>query len=230
MEPIQTQNGLKVLGTGTAVVIAVKDGDVDNHQVRINHPDFGDTPFIPYIQTAGVFKVPAVGDIVYVFCNEGFQSYPLAWGTKIHPSLIQALLGTRDNRATVIYSTGFDHKTISHTIILDDGANRGIRIKTSGGNNIEIKNDTDIIITQLNGNTITMNAAGIDIVAEKVINIRAKEINLEASGSKIKINETINGKASDDLATIDKVIISTHDHVSANMGFPTTNGPTKEGV
>jgi hypothetical protein len=230
MEPIQTQNGLKLVGTGTAVVIEVKDGEVDNHKVRINHPDFGDTPFIPYIQTAGVFKVPAVGDIVYVFCNEGFHSYPLAWGTKLHPSLIQALLGTRDNRATVLYSTGFDHKSISHTVILDDGANRGIRINTAGGNNIEIKNDTDIVITQVNGNKITMNSAGIDIESAQVINLRATEINLEASGSTVKINQTINAKASDDKATIDKVIISTHNHVAGNLGFPTTNGPTKEGT
>ena len=230
MHYIQDKDGLKLLGMGTAVVIAVKLDDVDNHKVKINHPDFGDTQFIPYIQTAGLFKVPALGDIVYVFCNEGFHSYPYAWGTKLHSSAVQALLGTRDNKATVIYSTGFDHKTISHTIILDDGGNRGIRINTAGGNNIEIKNNEDIIITQVNGNTITMNAEGIDIVAEKVINIRAKEINLEASGSKIKINETINGKASDDLATIDKVIISTHDHVDNGIGYSTMLGPTKEGT
>ena len=230
MENINTPNGLRLLGQGTARVIEVKSGTVDVHQVRINHPDFGDTAYIPYIQSAGLLKVPAVGDIVYVFCNEGFQKYPMAWGTKLHDSAVKALLGSRDNRATVIYSTGFDHKTISHTIILDDGENRGIRVKTAGGNNIEIKNDTDIIITQVNGNTITMSASGIDIVSPATINIKGKEINLEASGSKIKINQTINGKASDDLATIDRVIISTHNQVSGNGGYTTTNGPTKEGT
>lgn len=230
MEYIDTPNGHRLIGMGTAVVIEVKAGTTDNHQIRINHPDFGDTPFIPYIQTAGVYKVPTLGAIVYVFCNEGFKNYPMAWGNKLHDSAIKALLGTRDNRATVVYSTGKDHKTISHTIILDDGDNRGIRIKTQGGNSIEIKDTNDIIITQLNGNTITMNSSGINIEAANVINIRAKEINLEASGSKIKIDHTINGKASDDLATIDKVIISTHDHVAGNAGFPTTNGPTKEGT
>jgi hypothetical protein len=86
------------------------------------------------------------------------------------------------------------------------------------------------VITQVNGNKITMNSAGIDIESAQVINLRATEINLEASGSTVKINQTINAKASDDKATIDKVIISTHNHVAGNLGFPTTNGPTKEGT
>jgi hypothetical protein len=230
MEYVSTPNGLRLLGQGTALVIEVQSGTVDTHQIRINHPDFGDTVFIPYIQTAGLLKVPAVGDLVYVFCNEGFQNYPMAWGTKLHDSAVKALLGTRDNRATIIYATGKDHKTISHTIILDDGDNRGVRIKTHGGNNIEIKDVDDIIITQLNGNTITMNSSGINMISANTINIRAKEINLEASGSKIKIDQTINGKASDDKATFDKVIISTHDQLAGNLGYPTSLGPTKEGT
>lgn len=244
MEYVQTQNGLRMLGQGQARVLAVSSDNADNHQVKIDHPDFGPTEFIPYVQTAGVFKVPAVGDIVYVFCREGFDSYPMAWGTKLHESAVKALLGTRDNRATVIYGTGADHKTISHTIILDDGEDRGIRIKTAGGNFIDLKNTDQIEISQVNGNTIVMDRSGItlnragstitmtpsDITVESgKIDILADEINLEASGSTVKIDSTINAKASDDQATIDKVIISTHDHVSANLGFPTTNGPTKEG-
>lgn len=244
MEYVNSKQGLKLLGQGQAVVLEVKPDNTDNHQVKINHPDFGETPFIPYVQTAGVFKVPAVGDIVYVFCREGFANYPMAWGTKLHASAVQALLGTRDNRATVIYSTGEDHKTISHTIILDDGEDRGVRIKTQGGNTIDMKNTEDIVITQVNGNTITMNNAGIELkragstinmtpsditVKSGVVNILADEINAEASGSKVKIDSTINAKASDDKATIDRVIISTHDHIGGDLGYPTTLGPTKEG-
>lgn len=244
MEYIQTENGLRLLGQGQAVVLAVKSDNVDNHQVNIRHPDLGETGFIPYVQTAGVYKVPAIGDIVYVFCREAFKSYPMAWGTKLHESAVKALLGTRDNRATVIYSTGADHRTISHTVILDDGEDRGIRIKTAGGNFIDLKNTDQIEISQVNGNTIVMDSAGItlnrggstvtmtpeDITIESgVINILADEINAEASGSTVKIDSTINAKASDDMATVDSVIISTHDHIAANLGFPTTQGPTKEG-
>lgn len=238
MEYINTPNGLRLLGQGQAEVLEVKSGADDNHEVRIYHPDFGETPFIPYVQSAGVFKVPALGDIVYVFCREGFHSFPMAWGTKLHDSAVKALLGTRDNRATVIYSTGFDHRTISHTIILDDGDNRGIRIKTAGGNNIEIKNTDDIVITQINGNTITMNAAGIEskrgastiTMTPDSITIKSPTLTLESSGSKMKMDGTINARAGDDKATIDKVVISTHDHIAGNLGYPTTNGPTKTGA
>lgn len=244
MEYIHGKDGLKLLGQGQARVLEVKPDDTDNHQVKIEHPDFGETPFIPYVQTAGVFKVPAIGDIVYVFCREGFHSYPMAWGTKLHSSAVQALLGTRDNRATVIYSTGADHKTISHTIILDDGEDRGVRINTSGGNYIDLKNTDQIEISQVNGNTIVMSSTGITLnrgassitmtediinVESPTVNIKADEIHAKASGSTLDINETIKATASDDRATVDRVVISTHDHVAGNLGFPTTGGPTKEG-
>lgn len=230
MHYIQDKDGLKLLGMGQAAVIAVKTGSVDVHQVRINHPDFGETQFIPYIQTAGILKVPAVGDIVYVFCNEGFHNYPMVWGNKLHDSAVKALLGSVRNNATVIYSTGADNRTISHTIILDDGENRGIRVKTAGGNNIEIKNNTDIIITQINGNTVTMNSAGVEVKSDIAINLKAPVITLDTGASKMIMNETINARAGDDMATIDRVVISTHDQVSANCGFQTTNGPTKTGA
>ena len=242
MDYIKTDNGLRLLGQGQAVVLEVSTLDVDNHQVKIKHPDLGETPFIPYIQTAGIFKVPAVGDIVYVFCNEGFQNYPMAWGSKLHESAVKALLGTRDNKITVLYST--DGKNISHKIELDDGSNKGIRITTAGGNNINIKNTDDITITQINGNTITMNSGGIELkragstvnltpsaitVKSGTINLEADEINMKASGSTVKIDSTVNVKASDTLTTVDKVIISTHDQISGNAGFPTSLGPTKKG-
>lgn len=244
MEYINTPNGLRLLGQGKAVVLAVSAESGDNHKVKIRHPDLGETPFIPYIQTAGIYKVPAIGDIVYVFGREGFASYPMAWGTELHSSAVKALLGNRDNRATVIYSTGKDHKSISHTIILDDGSDRGVRIKTQGGNLIDMKNENEIKITQINGNTITMDSAGIELkrggstinmtpseitAKSGTINLLADEINLEASGSTVKIDSTINGKASDTKATFDKVVISTHDHKAGNLGFPTTLGPTQTG-
>lgn len=222
MEYIHGKEGLRLLGMGQCVVLAVKSGTDDVHMVKIKHPDLGETPFIPYIQTAGVLKVPAVGDIVYVFCNEGFHSYPMAWGHKLHDSAVKALLGTRDNKATVIYSTGADHKTISHTIILDDGDNRGIRVKTAGGNNIELKNDTDIVITQVDGNTITMNSSGIVLNAGgATITMTPDEIKMSAGGSEMTLGAKVDIKAADGLSTIDKVVVSTHKH-TGNAGYPTS--------
>ena len=221
MHYINDKDGLKLLGHGQAVVIAVKSGSTDVHQVRIKHPDFGDTAFIPYIQTSGLLKVPAVNDVVYVFCNEGFHNYPMAWGTKLHDSAVQALLGSVRNNATVIYSTGADNKTVSHTIILDEGPDRGIRIKTAGGNNINIKNDSDITITQTNGNTVKMSSSGIDIESSGTINLKGKEVNIEASGSTIKVGSTITVEASDTLTKVDKITVKNHKHIG-NIGIPTS--------
>jgi hypothetical protein len=220
MHYIQDSNGLKLLGMGQAVVIEVRSGSVNVHQVRINHPDFGETNFIPYVQTAGLLKVPAIGDVVYVFCREGFHSYPMAWGTKLHDSAVQALLGSVRNNATVIYSTDSSNK-VSHTIILDEGENRGIRIKTAGGNSIEVKNNEDITLTQVNGNTLKMSSAGIDIESAGDINLKGKNVNIEASGSTVKVGAQIEVKASDNLAKVDNVTISTHQH-TGNIGLPTS--------
>lgn len=224
MEYISTPNGLKILGQGQAVVLAVKSGSTDVHEVKVKHPDLGETAYIPYVQTAGILKVPAVGDIVYVFCREGFIQYPMAWGNKLHDSAVKALLGSVRNNATVIYSTGADHKTISHTIILDDGAERGIRVKTAGGNNIELKNDTDIIITQVDGNTIKMNKSGIELTAGGAkITMTPDSIKLSAGGSEMTLGDTITADAADGLSTVDGVIVKTHKH-TGNAGYP-TSGP-----
>lgn len=222
MDYVHTTNGLRLLGMGQASVIEVKSGSTDVHQVRVYHPDFGETAFIPYIQTAGLLKVPAIGDIVYVFCNEGFHNYPMAWGNKLHDSAVKALLGNRDNKATVIYSTGADHKTISHTIILDDGAERGIRVKTAGGNQIELKNDTDISITQVDGNTINLGKSGITLTAGGAsISLTKDSITLTAGGSEITLGSKVDIKAADGLSTVDGVVVKTHKH-TGNAGYPTS--------
>lgn len=244
MEYIQTDNGISLLGQGEAVVLEVKSGTEDNHQVKIRHPDLGETRFIPYIQTSGLYKVPAVGDICYVFAKEGFSSYPMAWGSKLHDSAVKALLGSRDNRTTVLYSTGPDNKSISHKIELDDGESRGIRVTTQGGNLIELKNGEDIIIKQVDGSVATFNKEGIKLttggstitmtsdsidIETSTLNIKADEVNAEASGSKVKLDKSFNVTSSDKLATIDTVVIFTHDHNVGNLGFPTGGGPTKTG-
>lgn len=219
MHYINDKDGLKLLGMGQALVLAVKSGSVDVHQVRIKHPDFGDTAFIPYIQTAGLLKVPAVGDVVYVFCNEAFHNYPMAWGTKLHDSVVKALLGSARNNATVIYSTDSQNK-VSHTIILDEGENRGVRIKTAGGNSIELKNENEIVITQVGGNTVRMSASGIDIESSGTINLKGSAVNIEASGSTVKVGAQVEVQASDTLSKVDGVVVKTHQHTS--FGIPTS--------
>lgn len=222
MDYVHTTNGLRLLGMGQASVIEVKSGSTDVHQVRVYHPDFGDTAFIPYIQTAGVLKTPAVGDIVYVFCNEGFHTYPMAWGTKLHDSAVKALLGSARNNATVIYSTGADNSTISHTIILDDGPDRGVRIKSAGGNQIELKNNSDISITQVDGNTINLGKSGITLTAGGASIILTKDsITLTAGGSEMTLGSKVDIKAADQKATVDGIIVKTHQH-TGNLGYPTS--------
>lgn len=230
MDYIKVGNDIKLVGQGEAVVLEVKSGTDSNHQVRIKHPDIGETVFIPYIQTSGLFKVPAVGDICYVFMKENFKEYPMAWGSKLHDSAVKALIGARDNKVTVLYSTD-SQGNISHKIELDDGTNAGVRISTSGGNTVNMQSDGAITITQKDGATVDMSQAGMTLsVGSSRLTITTDSITMEASGSRLVMDTTVNIKASDELTTIDKVVVSTHDQVAGNLGYPTSGGPTKTGV
>ena len=170
-----TDSGSKSYGIGEAQVISVRTNK--QHFVKVFHPDFGVTEFIPFIQTPGMYRVPRVGDRCFVFCNENWTDYPMAWGHKLSVDNIAKLVGRRVDNITVIYSSGENNDTITHKIELDDGDDKGIRISTGSGNNVTLKDQDEIevkhrsgsfirveqnsIELSVQGSTITMNSNGI---------------------------------------------------------------------
>lgn len=240
MESKQTRTGLKIYGQGKAQVISVKKEGPDNHKVRVTHPDIGLTKYIPFIQTPGIYRVPKLGDSCYIFFDENFHQYPIAWGHRLDEEDVKSLIGDRQDDITILYSSGADQASVGQKIELDDAEETaGIRILSFKGNKVEMLDDKDIVITHQDGatttvgkdkielniknNLITMKESGI-ILEDKngnKISLGEEGITIESSkGSKVVVGETITGDAADKLSKIDEVIVSTHPH-TGNLGIPT---------
>jgi len=177
----------KTIGQGKAKVIAVRS-EAESHHVRVLHPEFGFTEFIPYIQTAGVYRVPRVGDNCYIFCDENFTEYPIAWGHSLSKKLISELIGEREDDITVIYSSGSNFNSITHKIELDDGENNGIRVTTDGGNQLELKNKEEI--------TLRHNSGSFTEVSSERILLSIKGSTIEITQNGIEITSSQGGKVS----------------------------------
>src|SRR5690606_37544614 len=118
-----------------AVVIDNKDPN-KRGRVRVRHPLLGDTVWINYLKTPGFYDVPKIGDVVYLECDCGYDSHPIAHGNIVKgkdgdldvPEVFQRVDPT--NRG--IYTPG------GHLLEFDDGETRamlgkGVRLTTSGG-------------------------------------------------------------------------------------------------
>lgn len=224
MDIYDSKTGPKIIGIGEAVVLEVrKTPSQAAHQIRISHPDLGDTGFITYVPPSGMYSVPRIGDICYVFCNENFHQYPIAWGHRISPALAKELLGDRIDNITIIYSSGPNNNTVTHKIELDDGANSGVRITTGSGSSVELKDQGNITVKHKDGGTATISGDTISFVAGgSTLEISATGVSVKAaSGSTLDIGATILGKAADQKSTFDDVGVATHSH-EGNLAYPTS--------
>lgn len=224
MDIYSGRTGTKVIGIGEATVIRVRQTPQGAaHEVVINHPDFGETAFIPFVPAAGLYRVPRVGDICYVFCSENFYQYQVAWGHRISPELAKQLLGDRLDNITVLYSSGANNNAVSHKIELDDGAASGVRVTTASGHVINMSNDGSITVQHKDGGSMTVGGDTITLSAGgSTLTIGAAGISLSgAGGSKLDVGATIKGTAADALSKFDEVSVSKHQH-TGNVGYPTT--------
>jgi hypothetical protein len=212
MKSEQTTTGSKTYGIGEAQVIAVRSEN--QHEVRVFHPDFGVTEFIPFIQTPGMYRVPRPGDNCFVFCSENWTDYPMAWGHRLSPELISQLVGKRLDNITVIYSSGANNKSVTHTIELDDGDQSGVRVKTGSGNNINITDKDKIEVTHrtgsfirveegsirlsVKGSTIVMDSSGISITSAGGATTKLTDsiVSTSSQGSSVSINAGVTSSSS----------------------------------
>jgi hypothetical protein len=136
----------KLVGRSRAVVIDNVDPN-KRGQVRVRHALLGDTVWIDYLKTPGSFDVPSIGDIVYIECDCGYDTHPIAWGNIVKgadddldiPLTFQRHEPT--NRG--LYSPA------GHLVELDDGegltnVGRGVRITTAGGIKIHAAEGTPL--------------------------------------------------------------------------------------
>jgi hypothetical protein len=179
MDNIKTDQGMKLIGIGEAQVVSVNNnGKV--HRVKVFHPDVGVTDFIPFIQTPGMFRTPRIGDLCYVFMKENYHEFPMAWGHRLPENLVKQLIGdNRKENITVIYSSGANQDSVTHTIKLDDGEDNGIRITTDGGNQIDLKNRNEITVRHNTGSFIEVKEASI------TLSVKGSTVVMDASGIRL---------------------------------------------
>jgi hypothetical protein len=141
---------LKYVGISRAVVVDNND-PLKRGRIRVLSPVLGETNWIPYLTTPGTFNVPDVDTVVYIQCDGGFYTHPVAWGNLNYgedddlqfPEEFQRVAPT--NRG--IYTPG------GHLIEIDDGedeagSKKGIRITTSDNTVINIADEpTDHSVT-----------------------------------------------------------------------------------
>ena len=145
-----SSNGkIKYAGSCKAVVLDNKDPQMKG-RIKVEHPLFGTTVWIPYLQLPFAFDTPEPGDNIYVFCDGGYESHPVGWG-KLTANGNAVQLPDVFKRAQPT-NRGF-YTPGGHLIEYDDGdpatgLGKGIRITTSDKSKIHISEDaTDGKIT-----------------------------------------------------------------------------------
>ncbi len=164
-ETTNTNGNSRYAGRSRALVVNNADPK-SRGRIRVNSPLLGETGWIPYLRLPFAFDPPEIGDIVYIECDGGFETHPVAWGklTKLNddgsPDIPEEFQRTfPSNRG--FYTPG------GHLIEFDDGSDtiigtgKGIRITTSGGKKLHLVDDptaSSILIEDENANSIKIDS------------------------------------------------------------------------
>jgi len=231
MDKISSVGDSKLVGVGAAKVLATRKGSASAHEVQVFHPDVGNTGWIPFLQTPGLYRIPRIDDICYVFCDENNREYPVAFGHRIDDGIAAELSIDGDDNKMVIYSVNEGATGVRHTIELDS-VEDGIRLTTQGENKVNITNDKEIKVEHNSGSIIEITEDEIKLEVKGTSLILDKDgLHLESSkGGTFDVTENIKAKsllqsqwlldqsftvqAADLQSVIDTVIISTHKHQS----------------
>lgn len=203
----QSKKDIKLAGRSKATVVDTRD-PLKRGRIRVDHPILGKTVWIDYINEANSFNPPKIGDVVYVECDAGWQTHPIAHGRAIKgldenpdlPSTFKREVPT--NRG--LYSPG------GHLLELDDGVapltqnpqdtnstseNKGLRITSSGGNKIHVIEDVDngntfILIQDAGGNLIKLDYKNNELTIKSVgkTTVITAEDKTESVGGNFTIN------------------------------------------
>jgi hypothetical protein len=135
---------IKYTGRSKAKVVDNND-PAGRGRIIVDHPILGITGWIPYLTPPGMFSVPEIDDLVFVECDCGYESYPVAWGN-LNKGDDKTADGVPDQFNRVTPTNRGMYTPAGHTFEMDDGSNplgddKGIRLKTAGENSFEILED-----------------------------------------------------------------------------------------
>jgi hypothetical protein len=144
-------------------------------RIKVDHPMIGESNWIPYLQLGFLFDLPQPGDLVYVECDGGFESYLIAWGKCLTDQAEEVPLNDVFKR-TAPTNRGF-YSPGGHLLEIDDGEilapgtppvnSIGIRFTTSGESRIHIIDDVatpGIVIERTEGQKIELDSL-LDVVS-----------------------------------------------------------------
>jgi hypothetical protein len=167
-----TTNDFRYVTRSRAKVIDNND-PLARGRIRVEHPLLGQTVWIDYLNVPGMFSVPDIDDVVYVECDVGYKTHPIAWGN----------LTTGDDEPDIpeefqrITPTNRGFYTPGGILIeLDDGTGltnvgQGIKITSATGNIISILDDETaakglITLETTGGLTLTLNGTTDEALIE----------------------------------------------------------------
>jgi hypothetical protein len=164
---------IKFAGRSKAKVIDNND-PLKRGRIIVDHPLLGETTWIDYLNVPGIFSVPEIGDLVYVECDAGHESYPIAWGNVVKGKLDNPQIPDKFKRVTPtnrgIYSPN------GHYIELDDGKGvslegNGIRVTTANGYSIEIDDLTGDI--KIKGTKVAIGSDSAELldIVDQIIDV-----------------------------------------------------------
>ncbi len=189
MERVATGPGGLFYGVYPALVTDVVDPDTQGRvKIRLPwSPDAGDSSYEAWARLAtmmggnnrGTWFIPDVGDEVLVTFEGGNPRRPYVlgglWNGQDAPPETMDGDG-KNNLKTILSRTG-----VRMTMDDTDGAVK-LRMETPNGQSIVLSDeDNSITAEDSNGNSITMNASGISIIATAEVQVEASTVTITAS-------------------------------------------------
>lgn len=174
---------LKFAGRSKAKVLDNKDPQ-QKGRIRVVSPLLGQSPWIPYLQTSFSFDIPEPGDIVFIECDGGFETHPIAWGKLLSPDAEKVPLPSAFKK--LVPTNRGSYTPGGHLIEYDDGdpvlgIEKGIRFTTSDGSKIHISEDISenkIVLEKSAGQKLEIDS-GLDTVT--VNTVQGQKIQLQAT-------------------------------------------------
>lgn len=133
-------------------------------RIRVNSPILGETVWIPYLTSPGMFSVPDIDDIVYVEADGGYETHPVAWGNFTKGADASPDIPTEFQKFNPT-NRGF-YTPNGILVELDDTVlTAGIRITTAAGIKLNLDDVTDTVTLEtVSGNSLTIEPTEISFV------------------------------------------------------------------
>lgn len=140
----QAIGAIRYVGISRAVVIDNND-PLKRGRIRVNSPVLGETNWLPYLTAPGTFNVPAVDSVVYIECDGGFYTHPVAFGNLNYGDDDDLQFPEEFQRASPTNRGWYTPE--GHMLEIDDGEDaagtkRGIRLTTVDATTLFINDET----------------------------------------------------------------------------------------